>query len=130
MKIKKFNHNGFTLVELAIVVLLIGILSSLAIPKFLEAAKSSKQAEADQLLKAAYKLVIAYEMEYGNITSTQPGLIGQLGGETEGRYFRVWGPEYLGGYWRWRIHAIKKPEFPNLTSRHIHPDGTFHDAHN
>lgn len=45
------NDNGFTLIELMIVVVIIGILAALAIPKFVAVSTKSKQSEAKMVLK-------------------------------------------------------------------------------
>ncbi len=44
------NRHGFTLVELMIVVAIIGIIASIAVPAFLRYIKSSKAAEADGIV--------------------------------------------------------------------------------
>lgn len=45
------SKNGFTLIELMIVVVIIGILAALAIPRFMRATTKSKQSEAKNTLK-------------------------------------------------------------------------------
>ena len=45
------NRRGFTLIELMIVVVIIGILAALAIPKFMKVTGKAKVAEAKTILK-------------------------------------------------------------------------------
>lgn len=48
------NKKGFTLIELMIVVVIIGILAAMAIPRFMKASTKSKQSEAKLILKQVY----------------------------------------------------------------------------
>ena len=43
---KKNNNEGFTLIELLVVIIIIGILSAIALPSFLNQANKAKQSEA------------------------------------------------------------------------------------
>ena len=59
------DEEGFTLVELIVVVMMIGILSSIAIPQFMTAADKAKQKEATGIVSALVKAATAYQTEYG-----------------------------------------------------------------
>jgi prepilin-type N-terminal cleavage/methylation domain-containing protein len=59
---KERKTSGFTLIELMIVVVIIGVLAALAIPRFMTSAAKSKQSEAKQLLKQVYSMQRAYFM--------------------------------------------------------------------
>jgi prepilin-type N-terminal cleavage/methylation domain-containing protein len=59
----KRSKGGFTLIEMMIVVVIIGILAALAIPKFMRAGAKSKQSEAKEVLKQIYTMQRAYFIE-------------------------------------------------------------------
>ena len=61
------EEEGFTLVELIVVVMMIGILSSIAIPQFMTAADKAKQKEATGIVAALVKASTAYQTEYGSL---------------------------------------------------------------
>ena len=71
----KFFESGFTLAELLIVVVILGILASLTIPRFFPQAEKSRVAEALGMLSAIRQGEEAYRLENGaylEVADTDP----------------------------------------------------------
>jgi prepilin-type N-terminal cleavage/methylation domain-containing protein len=63
MKKTALRSKGFTLIELMIVVVIIGILAALALPRFMTTATKTKQSEAKLILKQVYVNQRAYRQQ-------------------------------------------------------------------
>lgn len=72
------DEQGFTLIELMIVVVIVGILAALALPRYNVAAHQSKEKEADILLRQLYTMQEAYFAHTGGYAATQAqlGMVG------------------------------------------------------
>jgi prepilin-type N-terminal cleavage/methylation domain-containing protein len=58
------SRCGFTLIELMIGVVIVGILAALAIPRFMAANVRTRQSEPKEILRQIYTMQRAYRQEY------------------------------------------------------------------
>ena len=70
----KKSEKGFTLIELLVVIIIIGILSAIALPAFLNQANKARQSEAKQALGAINRGQQAYYLEKQLFSSNIFGL--------------------------------------------------------
>ena len=76
----RYGQKGYTLIELFVVVVIIGVLAALAIPRFMQSTAKTKQGEAQLILKQVYEMQRAYRQETdtyypsdGSTIVVQPG---------------------------------------------------------
>lgn len=104
LRFSRPKGNGFTLVEVMMVVVVIGLLASFAIPAFLrvqENSYASTIANNFRVYRAEFEM---YAMEHGewppDATPSQipPGM--------EGRLNRFWEDTSMGDRWDWERNAV------------------------
>ena len=74
------NRKGFTLVELLVVILILGVLSAIALPSYISTVQSSRQGAANSNAKALATAVQAKAISVGSYDTTLADFATDLGG--------------------------------------------------
>ena len=69
MFLRKRSH-GFTLLELIIVIIVIGILASIALPRYIRIAEKGRAGEAKNMLSALRSAQMRYAAQYGGYANS------------------------------------------------------------
>ncbi|MDJ0733967.1 MAG: type IV pilin-like G/H family protein [Nostocaceae cyanobacterium] len=82
---KKKENEGFTLIELLVVIIIIGILSAIALPSFLNQAAKAKQSEAKTYVGSVNRAQQSYRIENSSFAGTIDDL--QIGIPTDSPHY-------------------------------------------
>ena len=89
------NNRGFTLIELMVVIVILGILAGLIVPRIMSRPEEARQAKARIQIESLETALKLYKLDSGCYPSTEQGLQALVEAPTVGTLPRKWRE---GGY--------------------------------
>ncbi|BCA80379.1 type II secretion system major pseudopilin GspG [Desulfuromonas sp. AOP6] len=68
------NQKGFTLIEIMVVVVILGILAGIVVPQLLDRPEEARRTKAAVQIKSIEEALALYKLDNGNFPSTEQGL--------------------------------------------------------
>ena len=94
-KRKKSRQAGFTLIELMVVIVILGVLAGMIIPRIMGRPDEARQAKARIQMEAMESALKLYKLDNGSYPSTEQGLKALVEAPTTGDLPKNW---RQGGY--------------------------------
>ena len=95
MRKMKRNEKGFTLIELMVVIVILGILAGLIVPRIMGRPDEARRAKARIQIESLETALKLYKLDNGNYPSTEQGLNALVEPPTIGTAVKNW---RQGGY--------------------------------
>ena len=74
MKLSIYKNRGFTLIEIMVVVVILGILAAIIVPKIMERPEQARVVKAKQDVSSIQNALDLYKLDNGNYPTTDQGL--------------------------------------------------------
>ncbi|HOD29173.1 MAG TPA: type II secretion system major pseudopilin GspG [Syntrophales bacterium] len=95
MKRRKIDDRGFTLIELMVVIVILGILAGLIIPRIMGRPDEARQAKARMQIESIETALKLYKLDNGTYPTTEQGLKALVEAPAAGQLAKNW---RQGGY--------------------------------
>ena len=96
------GRKGFTLIELMVVIIILGVLAGLVLPRFMGRTEEAKRTKAKLQIENLESALKLYKLDNGSYPTTQQGLEALVKLPTQGTIPKSWRE---GGY-------LEKPQIP------------------
>jgi len=119
------NNKGFTLIELMVVIVIIGVLAALAVPKLAGRSEAARITAAEADIKGNISLALRlYEVDNGRYPTTQQGIAALLAKPSSPPVPRNWKGPYLeeepqdpwGNAYQYKFPGTHPPKDYDLSS--------------
>jgi general secretion pathway protein G len=92
---RRFDNRGFTLIELMVVIVILGILAGLIVPRIMSRPEEARQSKARIQIESLETALKLYKLDSGSYPTTEQGLQALVEPPTIGNLPRKWRE---GGY--------------------------------
>ena len=105
LPVRRFGNGGFTLIELMVVIVILGILAGLIIPRIMGRPEEARQMKAKVQMESIETALRLYKLDNGDYPTTEQGLQALVEAPTVGELPKAW---RQGGY----LEKGKMPKDP------------------